>query len=203
MTSPAPSSSWLRPALVLVLSAVIGLLVLPQLGTSVRRIHPLVGLPAPRFSLPILSGGEAGNRISLAALSGHVVVLDFWASWCQPCTIQSEILRRVAQLPASQSVIFVGINTADDPERARRFAQEHQLPYATVLDTDSISNQYAAHTLPTLVIVDGKGIVSHIESRVMREGELVDAIALAAKGVPLAPQDLAHERKPSLGRSLD
>lgn len=205
MPSPQTQSSWLRPALVLAFSAIFGLVVLPQLGSGVRATSPLVGLLAPDFSLPILAGGqsdnnatendEAGDRIRLSALNGHVVVLDFWASWCQPCTVQSEILKRVALLPETKDVIFVGINTADDPERAKQFARQHQLPYPTVLDTDRVADQYGAYTLPTLVILDAQGVVAEVVSRVMAEGEIIDALIVAAAGVATLPAAVLPEQE--------
>jgi cytochrome c biogenesis protein CcmG, thiol:disulfide interchange protein DsbE len=173
-------SSWLPPALVLLASAVIGYAVLPHLSRNVAPVSPLVGQAAPDFSLPVFHGGDEGSRISLSALRGNVVVLDFWASWCRPCVVQAGILSDVVPRHASANVVFVGVNTADNPARAREFASQHQLPYATVLDTGEVADAYAARSLPTLVVIDAEGRISSAASRVMSADEVEAAIADAA-----------------------
>lgn len=181
MTSPAQSSTWLRPVLILVASALVGMFVLPLVGGSVAPPNALVGQPAPDFSLPILHGGSKTSRILLSALKGKLVVLDFWASWCKPCTVQSNILKAYIQSHPEGSVVFVGVNTADDPRRAVQYAADHELPYSVVLDTDAVADQYGAFTLPTIVVIDATGTVSHFSSRLMDESDLHDALETAAR----------------------
>lgn len=176
-----PSASWLPAALVLLASAIIGYAVLPLLSRSTAPVSPLVGQAAPDFSLPVFHGGDAGSRISLSALQGNVVVLDFWASWCRPCVVQAGILSDVVPRHASAKVVFVGVNTADNPERAREFASQHQLPYVTVLDTAGVADAYGASSLPTMVVIDAEGRISSAASRVMSAGEVEAAIAEAAR----------------------
>src|SRR5256885_14906602 len=95
-SSPRAHQSWSPAAIVLVLSAVFAYVVLPRLSRHAEPTSALVGTTAPDFSLPVFHGGDAGSRISLRALAGNVVVLDFWASWCKPCMIQSRILTELA-----------------------------------------------------------------------------------------------------------
>jgi thiol-disulfide isomerase/thioredoxin len=170
----------LPAAVILLCSAVFGYAVLPQLSQRVSPSSRLVGTPAPDFSLPVLHGGDAQSRISLRGLAGNVVVLDFWASWCKPCVAQAGILSEVATRHASDKVVFVGINTSDQPDRAQAFAQSHQLPYPSVYDTGEVANAYGAQSLPTLVVIDPSGRIAQASVGLVGASEIESAIASAA-----------------------
>jgi cytochrome c biogenesis protein CcmG, thiol:disulfide interchange protein DsbE len=176
--------SWTPAVLVLVASVLFGYLVLPYWSGSAQSQSALVGQAAPDFSLPVFhGGGDDESRIKLSALRGHVVVLDFWASWCRPCVVQAGILS--AMVPRlGDGVVFVGVNTADNPLRAREFAERENLPYAAVLDTGGVAEAYGASSLPTLVVIDASGRVVSAASRVMSASEVEKAIAKASSTVP-------------------
>ena len=176
----APRQSWSPLAWVLVASAFFGYAVLPYFSRNAARSSALVGQPAPDFSLPVLHGGDAGSRIQLSALAGHVVVLDFWASWCKPCVAQAGILSAMAPR-LGDGVMLVGVNTSDNPERARQFAEKHELPYPVVLDGGEAANAYGANNLPTLIVIDRQGRVSSTAAGVMSESELESAIEAAGQ----------------------
>ena len=180
MPSPNPKQSAARQAWspmlwVFIASALFGYAVLPYLSPRASKSGALIGQPAPDFSLPVFHGGDAGSRIQLSSLAGQVVVLDFWASWCQPCVAQAGILSAMApRLEAD--VMIVGVNTDDTLERARQFASSHALPYPSVLDGGEAANAYGARSLPTLIVIDRKGRISSASVGVMSESELQSAI---------------------------
>lgn len=179
---PRKGPSWLPAAIVLLCSAFFGYAVLPHLARRVSPMSRMEGVQAPDFSLPVLydvPGGEDTQRISLRGLAGNVVVLDFWASWCKPCVAQARILSQLAPRYAKEKVVFIGINTADSPDRAEAFAQAHQLPYPSVFDSGEVADAYGAQSLPTLVVVDPAGRVSQAGVGVIGESELESAIAAA------------------------
>lgn len=160
---------------VFIASALFGYAVLPYLSRHASKAGALIGQPAPDFSLPVFHGGDAGSRIQLSSLAGHVVVLDFWASWCKPCVAQAGILSAMAPRLADD-VMIVGVNTSDSPERARQFASAHELPYPSVLDEGEAANAYGAQSLPTLIVIDRQGRISSASVGVMSESELEAAI---------------------------
>jgi thiol-disulfide isomerase/thioredoxin len=187
--APRPSeparSAWSTPLAVLVAAAIFGYLALPYLSRQVSPTGKLLGSAAPDFSLPVIHGGissgAGASRISLHALAGNVVVLDFWASWCKPCVAQSRILSEIAPRHASDKVMFVGINTSDNPDRAEAFAKSHDLPYPSVFDGGEVADAYGAQSLPTLVVIDPAGRVADVNVGVLGPSELEDAIQAAAR----------------------
>lgn len=180
-SSEAPRSAWSTPIAVFVAAALFGYLALPYLSRQVSPRGKLLGSPAPEFSLPVIHGGDSSSRISLHALAGNVVVLDFWASWCKPCAAQSRILSELAPKHAADKVMFVGINTSDNPDRAEAFAKSHDLPYPSVFDGGEVANAYGAESLPTLVVIDPAGRIADVNVGVLSLSELEDAIKAAAR----------------------
>lgn len=80
---------------------------------------------APDFELPSLQGGPP---IALSSFRGHVLVLNFWASWCGPCRREAPGLRRVARGYWEQGVRFLGVDYRDDEAAGRAFVDEFQIP---------------------------------------------------------------------------
>ena len=127
------------------------------------------GHPAPAFELPRLPraegerAGEAGP-ISLASLRGKVVVLDFWASWCDPCKDAMPALAALDRRMRDRGVAVVGVLT-DDPEleEAARVAHDLGVRYPLVIDDGSIAQRYGVQNLPTAVFIDGAGVVRATE----------------------------------------
>ena len=148
-------SSW---ASVLVVLGFMGLVYLHLKGEG-----PWVGKPAPDFSLPVAfgAGAEAGDRIRLSDLKGQFVVLDFWASWCEPCRQSVPLLDQVAKELAPDGVRVFGINSEGlVPERVAAVAARWGFAYPVLHDvTAETMLGYDIKVLPTLFLVDRKGIV--------------------------------------------
>ncbi|HVW29894.1 MAG TPA: TlpA disulfide reductase family protein [Polyangiaceae bacterium] len=165
---------------VLVLAAVLGYAILPLFGAPKSK---LIGYPAATFTLPVMTGGEPGSRLSSRDLRGKVVVLDFWASWCAPCRAEAPIVDKIARRHEGKGVVVVGVTTNDDDwVRAADFVKSHDLGYTTVFDEgDHVANAFQVRELPTLVVIDSKGIISAVRSRMVHEDELEDLLAAASK----------------------
>lgn len=136
---------------------------------------PLVGQTAPDFSAEIVAGDGRGDRVTLSALRGHVVMLDFWASWCPPCRESIPILGRVAARHASAGLLSFAVNVESDqsPERVIAAHRALDIMVPTLLDREyEAQSAFAVQALPTLVLVDREGVVRHLHTGVPDEAGL-------------------------------
>lgn len=114
---------------------------------------PLVGKPAPPFSLVDLDG----ERWTLADLAGQPVVINFWATWCQPCIAEHPILIQAARTYEGRAH-FVGIVYQDEPQLIRRFVASRGAWGPSLLDSDSeVAITYGVYGAPETFIVDSDG----------------------------------------------
>ena len=92
---------------------------------------PKAGAPAPAFSLPRLDGT---GDVSLASLRGKTVVLNFFASWCQPCKREAPDLESLWRHSRSDGLVVLGVDSGDAKGSARRFLSAHGVTYPVVFD---------------------------------------------------------------------
>lgn len=161
--APPPSKSrtavLFLAAVVLLVSAVVVYLVAQQV--SAGRHHERH--PAVDFTARTLEGGS----VTLSALKGHVVLLDFWATWCPPCREEMPNLARVTAEYEAQGVQFIAANRiqSDSPRSVSAFMSRIQRPgnMQVALVPDEVFEQYNVEALPTLFIIgrDGQVLDSH------------------------------------------
>jgi thiol-disulfide isomerase/thioredoxin len=170
-----PAQGTLIIGSVLALGLVLGLTVLPTLHPPKSK---LVGLPAAGFTLPVITGGDAGSRVRLSDLRGKIVIIDFWASWCAPCRAEAPIIDRVARRHDGKGVVVLGVATSgDDWQRAAEFAKSQSLSYTTLFDDgDHVASAFRVQELPTLVVIDREGVVSAVRPRMVHEDELEELV---------------------------
>jgi cytochrome c biogenesis protein CcmG/thiol:disulfide interchange protein DsbE len=120
-----------------------------------RPMH--AGAPAPDFRMPRADG--VAGEVSLSALRGQVVVVDFWATWCPPCLAMMPILHDLAGEWSPRGVAFVGVNSDGDisPEFLQTFLREHPMPYPIVLDDGRVNSLYKVRALPQLAVIGRDG----------------------------------------------
>ena len=111
---------------------------------------------APDFTLRRIVGR---GSLSLAQLRGRIVLVNFWASWCDPCKDEAPLLNRLASRYGSR-VAVVGVDTQDFSHDAARFARTYHLSYPLVHDTSGdVSRSWGVGLLPGTFVVDGSGRV--------------------------------------------
>lgn len=144
----------------------------------------LVGAPAPVWTkvAPL-----AGAPSSIAQLRGRVVLVDFWASWCGPCRMLAPRLSALKDKFGAQGLTVVGITT-DEPEKAAVFAEQHQMRYGIVIDKEGdTSRAYGITGLPTMLLVDKKGVVREVFVGFDPSGDARLEVALKALLAEAAP----------------
>lgn len=118
-----------------------------------------------RTSMPPIAGETlSGAQLELATLAGSVVVLNSWASWCAPCIEETPELIAASLRTASSDVVFVGLNVNDDPTKARKFVEQLQIPYDSIMDPDgallATLPEVPPGSLPSTLVIDRTGRVA-------------------------------------------
>lgn len=124
-------------------------------------VSPQKGFLAPDFTLETLSG----SQVTLSALRGQPVILNFWASWCPPCRAEMPALERVHQDYATQGIIVLAVNalSQDDENQARIFVGARGLQMTIPLDADGhVSRLYRVSALPTTFFIDAMGRIQEV-----------------------------------------
>jgi thiol-disulfide isomerase/thioredoxin len=130
----------------------------------VRPMTP--GDPAPQFALPRITGKQQlGAAYSLADARGKIVVLDFWATWCNPCLRAMPRLEQLAR--AHPDIVVLAINI-DDPGEAWTLFEERKYTMTLLAGDRETSDRYGVAAIPHTVVIDRSGNVR----RVFRGGSM-------------------------------
>lgn len=163
----------------LVLLLLAGFALLPRIFAS--KQPESVGHDAPDFTLELVANsgalgeGLAGKKtLRMSDLRGSAVLLDFWATWCQPCRTEAPIVDQVSRRWRDKGVVVVGVNTdAPDQGDPHDFALTHGLTYPIVADeAGAASRVYDVDSLPTLVVVSRSGKITAVRTGVTGDAEL-------------------------------
>jgi thiol-disulfide isomerase/thioredoxin len=141
---------WRRATVALVAGALAGCAQAPPAEKAIG--------PAPAFELPDLAGS---GKVSLASLSGKVVVLDFWATWCGPCIAEIPDYAEFSTKNRPRGVEVIGVVLdSGEPQEVLDFVREHKILYRQLVGTDRIAEAFGADQgLPTTFVIDGKGVI--------------------------------------------
>lgn len=133
----------------------------------------LIDKPAPAFTAPALDGGPP---LTLDSLRGNVVLVDFWATWCGPCTVQFPHLNEWHRTYKDKGLRIVALSD-EEPELVREYAAAEKLAYPIALDPDNkIRAAYLVPGMPTTVIIDKAGIVRYVRVGAASPVEIETAI---------------------------
>ncbi len=109
---------------------------------------------APNFKIQDLNG----RTVQLSDFKGKPVVLDFWATWCQPCRDSIPGMAKLNADYADKGLVVLAISVGGDAaEDIRAFQKEHGMTYTVLLGTEDVSDQYRVRTIPMVVVIDKSG----------------------------------------------
>jgi len=145
---------------VAVVLALLGILSWDVIHSSTGRIAKDVDnneiVPAYPFTRPRVG---ASGKISLAGLRGKVVVLNFWQSYCPPCTHEAPVVSAVSKQWARKGVVFVGVDEQDLPGPATKFMKRFDITYPVISDDGPLIGHYGVTGYPETFFIDRKGRV--------------------------------------------
>ena len=130
------------------------LLTLVFILTSTAGWAASISGPAPNFTLKNLEG----KNVKLSELSGNVVLINFWASWCGPCIQEMPLLNAIHQKYEPLGFTVLGVNVEEDSAKAKAFLAERGVDFPILLDNkNQVSKLYDVIAMPTTVVVDRDG----------------------------------------------
>lgn len=174
--SPARRArTWAVLGVMIAVSVVAALLAFGLTHRDALATAPLVHRTAPDFTLPALDRSPEG-AVKLADLRGHVVVVNFWASWCTECHTEQAALNQTWQRFRDAGVVVVGVNFEDAADDARAYVANAGISYPVGVDaTSSTALAYGLRGVPETYVIDARG---QLVDRVIGP---VDASALAER----------------------
>jgi cytochrome c biogenesis protein CcmG/thiol:disulfide interchange protein DsbE len=122
------------------------------------------GSPAPQIALPIVGGGTS----DLTAHRGKVVLLNFWATWCEPCKAEMPALQQLADELRDRPFILYSIDLQEDAPQVEAFQRQYGLRLNALLDENGdVVRAYGVRALPSTFVIDKQGVL-----RLKRIGQL-------------------------------
>jgi cytochrome c biogenesis protein CcmG/thiol:disulfide interchange protein DsbE len=135
--------------------------------------------PAPDATraLPVLG---AGGRSTLATYRGKVVVLNFWASWCEPCQIEAPMLEHAQSSLQQHDATVLGVTYQDASPDSEGFVRRYHLTYPIVRDTTGdFARSYGTRQVPESFIINRQGRIVAIARGEIERSFVNRALALA------------------------
>ncbi len=168
-----------RPPHGRVLKSVVAVCVLVAAAVILGRPQSSGPLPDPLptgqreamgdFALPTLTG----QPWRLSEHRGHVVLLNFWATWCPPCREETPGLVRVAAANKAQGLEVAGISMDNsDVSKVRGFVSEYAVPYPILLPAPLSPLTYAVQAYPTTYLIDRQGRIASTYTGALDEAAL-------------------------------
>jgi peroxiredoxin len=168
-----------NPAVLGVLALSFTLVVGSNLVWGMGSRVPAVGTAAEDFRLVDLEGKSQ----SLSQYRGKVVLVNFWATWCKPCTTEMPAMQTTYDKLRDKGFVVLAINELEDEAKVREHIKQHGHTFPVLMDRDNkVANQFGVFGLPVSVFVDEKGVVrEYIKGGLLTEQVILDAVARIQK----------------------
>ncbi|MBX3328218.1 MAG: redoxin domain-containing protein [Nitrospira sp.] len=149
---------------------------------------PAVGTTAEDFQLTDLDG----KLQSLSQYRGKVVLVNFWATWCKPCTTEMPAMQTTYDKLRDKGFVVLAINELEDEAKVREHIKQYNHTFPVLLDRGNrVANQFGVFGLPVSVFIDEKGVVrEYIKGGLLTEQVILDTVARIQKPEPMKAASL-------------
>jgi peroxiredoxin len=157
-------------------------------GWSMGSRVPTVGMQAEDFSLIDLEGKPQ----SLSQYRGKIVLVNFWATWCKPCTTEMPAMQSSFDKLRDKGFVVLAINELEDDAKVREHIKQYGHTFPVLMDRDNkVANQFGVFGLPVSVFIDQEGRVQeYIKGGLLTEQKIDDVVAKIQKQDPVKAASL-------------
>ena len=165
------------------------LLAFPVLdGWSMGSRVPVVGAPVEDFQLVDLNG----TTHNLSQYRGKVVLVNFWATWCKPCTTEMPAMQATYDKLREKGFVVLAVNELEDDAKVRDHIKQYGHTFPVLMDRDNkVANQFGVFGLPVSVFIDQQGRVQeYIKGGLLTEQMINDVVTKIQKQEPIRAASL-------------
>jgi peroxiredoxin len=144
---------------------------------------PVVGTAVEDFQLVDLSG----KMQSLSQYRGKIVLLNFWATWCKPCTTEMPAMQTIYDKLRDKGFVVLAVNELEDDAKVREHIKQYGHTFPVLMDRDNkVANQFGVFGLPVSVFIDQEGRVQeYIKGGLLTEQKIDETVARIQKQEPV------------------
>jgi peroxiredoxin len=144
---------------------------------------PVVGTAVEDFQLVDLSG----KMQSLSQYRGKIVLLNFWATWCKPCTTEMPAMQTIYDKLRDKGFVVLAVNELEDDAKVREHIKQYGHTFPVLMDRDNkVANQFGVFGLPVSVFIDQEGRVQeYIKGGLLTEQKINETVARIQKQEPV------------------
>ncbi len=150
-----------------------------ELGGTIR-----IGMRAPDFRATDFEG----NPISLSKYEGQIIIIDFWATWCDPCLQEFPEVKKLYRKFSNSDVQFIGISLDDEIEDLKSFVQQKNVEWPQVFEgmrwRGMISKLYNVRKIPVMYVLDQEGKVQYVGTSKKKITRIVTTLLAISKTIP-------------------
>lgn len=144
--------------LFILLTLIITGSILIKKNSSYTKENAKVGLPAPDFELKDING----KKWKLDDLKGKIVILNFWASWCNDCREEKKSIQAyLSKNGIPDDLVFVTVLYKDNPSTVVEMIKKDGYTFPVLIDDGVVSSIYGIKGVPETFLIDKKGVLRH------------------------------------------